>query len=113
MWKTGADFQRTKWGIYRSLNNDQDLRDEIVYFTDFYIEESDCPPNYEESDYGALTGSEDSTEHYDTDGILESSQILLSGSTIEYDSKVCIELLSGFEAKLNSDFNAYIDGCNE
>lgn len=39
VWKTDADFIRPKWGIYRSLNDSVDLRDEIVYFTDFSIEE--------------------------------------------------------------------------
>lgn len=39
MWKTGADFQRPKWGIYRSLNNSAQLRDEEVLFADFSIEE--------------------------------------------------------------------------
>lgn len=39
MWKTDADFIRPKWGIYRSLNNAQQLRDEIVHFADFSIEE--------------------------------------------------------------------------
>ncbi len=39
MWKTGADFLRPKWGIYRSLNDWEDLRDEVVLFNDFSIEE--------------------------------------------------------------------------
>ncbi len=39
MWNTDAEFLRPKWGIYRSLNNAQDLRDEIVYFADFEIHE--------------------------------------------------------------------------
>lgn len=39
MWKTEADFLRPKWGIYRSLNNIEDLRDEILFFNDFYIKE--------------------------------------------------------------------------
>ena len=38
-WRPGADFVRPKWGIYRSLINDQDLRDEIVKFASFSIEE--------------------------------------------------------------------------
>jgi hypothetical protein len=38
-WRAGASFVRPKWGIYRSLNNDQDLRDETVMFADFSIEE--------------------------------------------------------------------------
>ena len=32
-------FIRPKWGIYRSLINSQDLRDEIVRFASFSIEE--------------------------------------------------------------------------
>jgi hypothetical protein len=40
MWQDGADFSRPKWGIYRSLNNQQDLKDEIVRFADFSIEEN-------------------------------------------------------------------------
>jgi hypothetical protein len=39
MWKTGASFIRPKWGIYRSLNVPTDLRDEIVLFANFSIEE--------------------------------------------------------------------------
>lgn len=33
------DFIRPKWGIYRSLLNAQDLRDEIVHFNGFSIQE--------------------------------------------------------------------------
>ncbi|QOD60961.1 T9SS type A sorting domain-containing protein [Polaribacter haliotis] len=39
-WQDGASFARPKWGIYRSLNNKQDLQDEIVKFADFSIEEN-------------------------------------------------------------------------
>lgn len=38
-WQTNADFVRPKWGIYRSLNNRTDLRDEEVLFANFSIEE--------------------------------------------------------------------------
>ncbi|PQJ79724.1 T9SS type A sorting domain-containing protein [Polaribacter porphyrae] len=38
-WRTGADFVRPKWGIYRSLKNSSDLRDEEVLFANFSIEE--------------------------------------------------------------------------
>ena len=38
-WKTNASFLRPKWGIYRSLNDSINLRDEIVLFADFSIEE--------------------------------------------------------------------------
>ncbi len=40
-WRVGGEFVRPKWGIYRSLNNAQDLRDEMVLFADFSIEELD------------------------------------------------------------------------
>jgi len=38
-WRAGASFVRPKWGIYRSLNNAQDLRDEMVFFANFSVEE--------------------------------------------------------------------------
>ena len=38
-WQDGAEFARPKWGIYRSLNNLSDLKDETVLFADFSIEE--------------------------------------------------------------------------
>lgn len=39
-WQTNADFVRPKWGIYRSLLNEMDLRDEQVLFANFSIEET-------------------------------------------------------------------------
>ena len=39
-WRPGADFVRPKWGIYRSLLNEQDLRDEQVLYSSFSIEEN-------------------------------------------------------------------------
>lgn len=38
-WRPGGSFVRPKWGIYRSLLNKADLRDEEVLFADFSIEE--------------------------------------------------------------------------
>lgn len=38
-WRPEAEFVRPKWGIYRSLINEQDLRDEEVLFADFSITE--------------------------------------------------------------------------
>lgn len=37
MWRTGANFIRPKWGIYRSLNHPEHLRDEQVLFNKFVI----------------------------------------------------------------------------
>ncbi len=44
MWRTGADYNRGKWGVYRG--KDAVLRDEQVRFNDFCITESSaslCP----------------------------------------------------------------------
>lgn len=40
-WRSCSDFVRPKWGIYRSLINEQDLRDEDVLFADFSILETE------------------------------------------------------------------------
>ncbi len=40
MWKTDADFLRPKWGIYRSLDDAENLRDEQVRFANFSITEN-------------------------------------------------------------------------
>jgi hypothetical protein len=40
-WRPNADFVRPKWGIYRSLINEQDLRDETVLFADFSVTETE------------------------------------------------------------------------
>lgn len=39
MWQDGAEFSRPKWGIYRSLKQKEDLKDEMVLFNDFSITE--------------------------------------------------------------------------
>lgn len=38
-WRDAAEFVRPKWGIYRSLLFEEDLRDEEVLFADFVIDE--------------------------------------------------------------------------
>ena len=45
-WRTGASYNRGKWGIYRSLDNKSYLRDETVLFADWCVTETakrDCP----------------------------------------------------------------------
>ena len=112
MWKTDAEFIRPKWGIYRGLNSSELLRDEIVYFADFSIEEFDCPPDYLANSYGALTGSESGTTVYETNGAIESVQTILPGADVHYDSKIYVDLQPGFETQLNAVFHAFIEGCN-
>lgn len=44
LWRTGAQFNRPKWGVYRSKNSS--LRDEIVRFDEFCVSETSadlCP----------------------------------------------------------------------
>lgn len=48
MWKTNADFLRPKWGIYRSLQDSNSLKDENVYFSDFSIQEVSSTVSYKE-----------------------------------------------------------------
>ncbi|MBU2886723.1 hypothetical protein KO507_13195 [Gilvimarinus agarilyticus] len=45
MWREGADLNRPKWGLYRSLNHIDVLRDETILFNDFCIAEAanTCP----------------------------------------------------------------------
>ncbi|MFD2587530.1 hypothetical protein ACFSQJ_11350 [Croceitalea marina] len=38
-WRQDAEFVRPKWGIYRSLLNAQDLRDESIFYANFSVEE--------------------------------------------------------------------------
>ena len=40
-WRPNGEFVRPKWGIYRSLINQQDLRDEQVRFADFSFTEEE------------------------------------------------------------------------
>jgi hypothetical protein len=45
-WRTGNNFNRGKWGLYRSLNNVSYLRDETMLIGDWCVSEtsaSDCP----------------------------------------------------------------------
>ncbi len=43
MWRTEASFIRPKWGIYRSLDHAEQLRDEEVLFNNFRIEKIISP----------------------------------------------------------------------
>ena len=55
MWRTGADFVRPKWGIYRSLSDKESLRDEVVLFADFKVTEKEtCPIWYQDADNDGL-----------------------------------------------------------
>ncbi len=69
-----------------------------------------CPPNFISAN--ALSGTVNSIEDYETNGDIESTQILQSNAKVDYDSANGIELKPGFEVKLGAEFCALIDGCN-
>lgn len=69
-----------------------------------------CLLNY--ANNNQLTGIENGTIDYETDGLIESTQLIENYAIVDYDSNTEILLLPGFEVKINADFNAFIDGCN-
>ena len=70
---------------------------------------SDCPPDF--AGGNALTGTETGTADYETDGVIESTQQILSNATVDYDSKLEISLNNDFEVDANADFHGFIEGC--
>ncbi len=65
-----------------------------------------CPGNY------AILGAEAGIADYETDGTIQSNQIILNGAVVDYDSGICISLDPGFEVQVGAIFEAFIDGCN-
>jgi hypothetical protein len=68
-----------------------------------------CPPDYAASNGRKLIGIQEDIVHYETDGILDSEQVI-EANTI-YDSKLQIMLQPEFEVILGHEFSAIIDGC--
>ena len=69
-----------------------------------------CPANY--TGANELTGSINGVEDYETNGDIESTQVLQSSAKVDYDSANSIELKAGFEVKVGAEFCILIDGCN-
>ena len=59
-----------------------------------------------------LTGSENGTADYETDGLIQSSQIIGPTAIVDYDSQVEISLEIGFETINGSEIFIFIDGCD-
>ena len=59
-----------------------------------------------------LSGILSSDKHYQTDGQIETNQLISNNADVQYDSKISVELKSGFETSSNVIMHAYIDGCN-
>jgi len=74
-----------------------------------------CPPSYSVLNNNELSGTMDMSRHFQSDGVIESSQSLEANSTgpvnVIYDSGTGIDLESGFEVRQGVLFEAYIDGC--
>jgi len=72
-WRPNADFVRPKWGVYRSLTNSQDLRDEEVLFNDFTIHE-----------LGMFSISEQSQHYYSLSPNPAKERIFLDGPSRQF-----------------------------
>lgn len=70
---------------------------------------ANCPTNY--AGANALSGSINGTEDYETDGTIESTQIIQAGASIDYDSATSIKLEAPFEVPSTATLHAFIDGC--
>lgn len=70
-----------------------------------------CPPDFTFTGSGGLTGSESGTVAYETDGVIESNQLILNTASVNYDSATEINLLENFEVEFGAEFHAFIDGC--
>ena len=68
------------------------------------------PLNYAGMDM--LSGTIGLTADFETDGILESNQLITNSGQVDYDSQISVELLPNFEVQQGALFEAFIDGCN-
>ena len=74
----------------------------------------DCPTAYTISNGNKLTGTIDIIADYETDGSIESNQVIggiNSAISVDYDSGLDILLTSDFEVTAGAVFHAFIDGC--
>ncbi len=72
----------------------------------------DCPVDFIAGSFGDLRGTEFGVMDYETDGGIQSTQILSSSSKIDYDSDTYIEMNAGFTVSKGAQFCAFIDGCD-
>lgn len=70
----------------------------------------DCGAPYSQANNNMLTNTQSTSAYFETNGVIQSDQII--DADVDYDSGTFIELLEGFEVKLNHMFHAFIDGCN-
>ena len=64
-----------------------------------------------EKSYNQTSHDPDKKENYETNGIISSTQQIISQSNVIYDSATEVSLQPTFEVQLGSVFTVYIDGC--
>lgn len=72
---------------------------------------STCPTSYSIAGGTQLTGIQNTSADYETDGDIESIQTLTNSITVDYDSKTAITLMNDFLCNPSVNFTAFIDGC--
>ncbi len=70
----------------------------------------DCPPDYASGN--ELIGTQSIDADFETDGVIESSQIIDNNSMVYYDSGISVLMKEDFEVIIGATFHAFIDGCN-
>jgi hypothetical protein len=70
---------------------------------------ANCPTDY--AGANALSGNISGAVDYETNGAIESTQLIQAGATIDYDSGTSIKLEAPFNVPSSATLNAFIDGC--
>ena len=75
------------------------------------IVQGDCVPEYTTANGNMLTGAQTTSDHYETDGAIESDQQVSGSISVDYDSASSILLEQTFSVQGGTVFHAFIDGC--
>ena len=70
---------------------------------------TDCHPDF--AGMNQLINTQNGTVDYESDGFIESNQMIISPAQVDYDSKIEILMKAGFEVQVGAVFHAFIDGC--
>jgi len=98
--------ETTDYNSFLSLNVGNYIAHK-VYFDDISIVEVDCTCP---QDRYFISEIDNKVEHYETGNNIF-GQNIINASNIKYDAANGVELRPGFEVKVGSVFEAYIDGC--
>lgn len=77
------------------------------------MSENSCVADYTLANQRLISNIENGNADYETDGAIESNQIISTSAIVDYDSATSILLESGFCTELGATFDALIDGCNQ